>query len=376
METLKIEVGAKPKVRITSIGGDLRLTGREGAALEAHAPVDGKLSVTKENDEVLVTCRSGCLVFLPSDSQVQVESIGGDLRAIGLSADLQLGTVGGDCSLRRLGKVTIDRIGGDLDVRKLEGDFIMTSGGSDGVISHVQGAVKIDTLGGDLTLRRVEGDVEVDVGGDVSVRLSPQKKGKSVVSAGGDLACQLPEEASATITAKAGGDLQFSGVEQSESKGAGKELRIGKGEAKLDLSAGGDLWLNTDSHSFTDMDLDLGESIAARIESKMADLDARFGASDSGFSTFDSDRLGERIRSVVSRSMRKAAKAQRRAERHSERHAERARSRGHSFFPSFGAQAGEPASEEERMSILRMLEQGKISVDEAEQLLKALEGKS
>jgi hypothetical protein len=124
------------------------------------------------------------------------------------------------------------------------------------------------------------------------------------------------------------------------------------------------------------MDLDLGESIAARIESKMADLDARFGASDSGFSTFDSDRLGERIRSVVSRSMRKAAKAQRRAERHSERHAERARSRGHSFFPSFGAQAGEPASEEERMSILRMLEQGKISVDEAEQLLMALEGKS
>jgi len=47
METLKIEVGAKSKVRITSIGGDLRLTGREGATLEAHAPVDGKLSVTK-----------------------------------------------------------------------------------------------------------------------------------------------------------------------------------------------------------------------------------------------------------------------------------------------------------------------------------------
>ncbi len=372
METLKIEVGEKTKVRITSIGGDLRLTGREGAALEAHAPVDGKLSVTKENDEVLVSCRSGCLVFLPSDSQVQVESIGGDLRAIGLSADLQLGTVGGDCSLRRLGKVSIDRIGGDLDVRKLEGDFIMKSGGSDGVITQVQGAVKIDTLGGDLTLRRVEGDVEVNVGGDVSVRLSPQKKGRSVVSAGGDLACQLPEDASATITVKAGGDLQFSGVEQSESKGAGKELRIGKGEAEIELSAGGDLWLNSDSHSFKDMDLDLGESIAARIESKMADLEARFGASDSGFSTFDSDRLGERIRSVVSRSMRQAAKAQRRAERH----AARARDHGHSIFPSFGEQVDLQASDEERMSILRMLEEGKISVDEAEQLLKALEGKS
>jgi hypothetical protein len=35
----------------------------------------------------------------------------------------------------------------------------------------------------------------------------------------------------------------------------------------------------------------------------------------------------------------------------------------------------EPVSDEERMLILRMLEQGKISVADAEQLLAALEGK-
>ncbi len=372
METLKIDVGDKPQVRITSIGGDLRLTGREGAQLEAHAPVDGKLSVTKEGEVVLISCRSGCLVFLPAESRVEAETIGGDVRAIGLTADMTMGTVGGDCSLRRMGKVTIERIGGDLDVRKLEGDLSLKSGGSDGIVTQVQGAVKIDTLGGDFSLDRVEGNVEVNVGGDASVCLSPQKKGRALVTAGGDLVCRLREDASAMIKVKAGGDLQLSGIEEAENADAGRVLRIGKGEAEIELCAGGDLMLDAGEESFGDMTLDLGESIAASIEAKMADLEARLGATDSGFSKFDSDRIGERVRRVVSRSMRQAAKAQRRAERR----LERAQKHRQVRFDIFGAPAREPASEEERMSILRMLEQGKINVDEAENLLKALEEKS
>ena len=38
--------------------------------------------------------------------------------------------------------------------------------------------------------------------------------------------------------------------------------------------------------------------------------------------------------------------------------------------------ASDPVSEEERLMILQMLEQGNISLEEAEQLLAALEGKS
>ena len=350
----------------------MRLTGREGAQLEAHAPVDGKLSVTKDGEVVVITCRSGCLVFLPADSQVQAETVGGDMRAIGLSAELTLGTVGGDCSLRRLGKVTIDRIGGDLDVRKLNGDLSLKSGGSDGVVTQVQGAVQIATLGGDLTLGRVEGDVEVNIGGDASVRLSPRKKGRALVTCGGDLACRLPPDASAKIKVQAGGDLQLSGIEEAESVEAGRVLRIGEGDSEIELSAGGDLSLSAGGEGFADLDLDLGESIAARIEAKMGDLEARFGAMGSGFSKYDSDRIGERVRRVVSRSMRKAAKAQERAERHRER----IHKGKHRSFGAFGEHGGEPASEEERMSILRMLEEGKINVDEAESLLKALEGKA
>ncbi|HEY69534.1 MAG TPA: DUF4097 domain-containing protein [Anaerolineae bacterium] len=370
METLRIEVGENVQVRITTIGGDLRLTGREGAQLEAHAPVEGKLSVVKKNEHVEVNCRSGCLVFLPSDAVVEVDAIGGDFRTIGLNGDLTLGTVGGNCSLRRVGKVTIDRIGGDLDARKLSGDLSLTSAGGDGIVSKVEGSVKIVTLGGDITLQRVEGDVEVGVGGDASVRLAPKKDGHAVVSAGGDLTCRLPEDASAKITVQAGGDLRISGVQEVESKEKGREVRLGSGEAEIDLQAGGDLWLRTGSETYTDIDLGLGESITAGIEASMADMEARFDALGRDFSKFDSDRIGERVRRAVSRSMRKAEKARKLAERRAKQHH---RERHISFgIGDYGGR--DQVSEEERMSILRMLEQGKINIEEAESLLRALEG--
>ena len=44
-------------------------------------------------------------------------------------------------------------------------------------------------------------------------------------------------------------------------------------------------------------------------------------------------------------------------------------------FPS-PAEKAQPVAGEERLAILRMLEQGKINVDQAEQLLHALEDKT
>jgi hypothetical protein len=43
--------------------------------------------------------------------------------------------------------------------------------------------------------------------------------------------------------------------------------------------------------------------------------------------------------------------------------------------PHNPAESGEPVSDEERLTILRMLQEKKISLEEAEKLLAALEGK-
>lgn len=87
------------------------------------------------------------------------------------------------------------------------------------------------------------------------------------------------------------------------------------------------------------------------------------------------ERAGRHAERASSRAQRHAAKAARRAEKRAVRHEATPRGRGR--HRARGAAAGEGISAEERLSILRMVEEGKLSVDEAERLLRALdEGQS
>jgi hypothetical protein len=99
--------------------------------------------------------------------------------------------------------------------------------------------------------------------------------------------------------------------------------------------------------------------------------------------SFDADRIGERVR----RSVRHAQRQAKRAVRKAEDKARKAHDKHLGFkfdmdsnwpdlrFADF-TQSSPVASDEERLAILQMVESGKISVDEAEGLLKALEGES
>jgi hypothetical protein len=75
---------------------------------------------------------------------------------------------------------------------------------------------------------------------------------------------------------------------------------------------------------------------------------------------------------------RKLEAAQRRAERRARAAERAARDRRRRPEPpdTVPTPKQEPVSDEERMMILQMLEQGKVTPEEAEQLLAALEGRS
>jgi hypothetical protein len=90
--------------------------------------------------------------------------------------------------------------------------------------------------------------------------------------------------------------------------------------------------------------------------------------------------VGDRVRRKMEHATRRAEESVRRAEERV-RHAEaRAHQRPHVLFgwnaaPRSAAEpAGEPVSDEERMTILRMLQEKKITSEEADKLLAALEG--
>ena len=94
---------------------------------------------------------------------------------------------------------------------------------------------------------------------------------------------------------------------------------------------------------------------------------------------FDWSGFGERISQRVEQAAQRTAKRVEEAARRAERHAERQTRRWNMDFspkgvPSPPPPPSEPVSEDERMAILKMLAEKKITADQAEMLLSALEG--
>jgi len=370
METRTFETGPTPKIKIKNIGGGLRVRGQEGESVEIQSNAGGNLNAELKDGELTIECDVDCLISVPTEASLDGQAIGGDASFRDFSGDVSVRTVGGRLSLRNVGAATVENVGGGVTARKLSGALSVDRLGGDSVIDQVQGNVRMPNLGGDVRLSRVEGLVQVTAGGDAKLSLSPRGDEKSAVAAGGDMSCYIAESASVHITLLAGGDLRLAVPVVATDIPGGCEVQLGDSEAELNLTSGGDMLLRTGENVEEVAAVDLGEAIAARvgaeIEAHMYDIEEGLTGLGDRLQTFDADRIGNKIRTSIEKAQRKAAKAQRKAAR---------RRRTMTIIeglPHEGPSQG-GASEDERLMILRMLEEGKISVEEAETLLGALD---
>ncbi len=368
METITLEVGASPRLRIMAVGGDLRLTGREGTVLEVQAAPTADLSLTPTADGVEVTCGLACLMFVPSGASVEAQAIGGDVRVTGLSGPLTLQTVAGDVSLRRVGPVRVVRVGGDVAVHRLEGGLQVEWVGGDVELDHIQGAVQLDVVRGDLSLCAVEGPVKVQVGGEAVVELSPPPGTTSTIEADGDLSCLLPEGMALELRLRAGGVLEAHVPGARDEDGQGVQIRMKGSQAAAELISGGDLWVGARRVG----DIGAHPGLWAQVQAEIDAALAQAGAGLAGLGRFHG--LGaERIRD---RAHRVAERARCRAERMARRGEQRRSRWTASLDLDSWMERRSRVSDQEQLSVLQMLEQGVIGVEEAEGLLHALEGEA
>jgi hypothetical protein len=177
----------------------------------------------------------------------------------------------------------------------------------------------------------------------------------------------LPPNANATVTMQGDEiDVEWPGVEE-DSEATERVVTLGSGSAKIVLTAGGDVRLTNKANA--------GES---------AEEFGNFAGLNFDWSGFG-ERISRQVEQATSRAAKRAEEAARRAERHAERQARRFKgglevgrwnwdfgAKGMPTPP--GAPKADPVSDEERMAILKMLQDKKITSEQAEQLLKALEG--
>ena len=356
-------VGNTPKINLDKIGGDLSIVGWDGAELLIKGD-EGDIRFEQTEGAVSLSCGSDLSLRIPKGAALAIKSLGGDASVRGMLGGIEIKEVHGDLSVRDVGALSIDAVHADFSLRGAKGNLYIKNAYGDVSIRDVDGTVTLDSVADDLALRGARGNIKVNVGEDVVVYLEPKANGEYTVHAGDDILLVLPKSANATVTMQGDEiDIDWQGIEPDE-EATERVVVLGDGSAKINLTAGGDVRVTNRA--------DAGES--AEEFGNFAGLN------------FDWSGFGDRIsRQVTDRVTKRVEEATRRAERHVERQVRHGKSglvvgrwnwdfKGTPKPPTPPTPPSEPVSEDERMAILKMLADKKITSQQAEELLNALDG--
>ncbi len=369
------------------VSGDLHARGWEREKISvtgSHPSI--KLLKDKNSNHINVTCQGDAKLKLPGRASLKIETIAGDARISELSGAISVRDVSGDLVARDVGAVTVDHIASDLRVRRINGALDVKHVGADATVRDIEGDVHIDTIGADLFLGNVTGSCIVEhVGADLVLNIPFSPEHDYRFNAGSDVVCKvlpsssvrflLPHDVKVNIKAE--------GAKQSQDEEY-QIVTFGTGETAVYIQAGGRVRLVRRAEEGEgegikiDLDLDFEwlENIASleeRLNEQLADLDKRLCITVA--------RQTEKVEKQAERLRRQAEKRISRMQKAAARRAKK-EPRAWTFVgspsppPPAPSPPPAPVSDEERMTILHMLEGGKINVDEAERLLAALEGRT
>lgn len=360
-----ISAGKTPRIVIDSINGDLSVVGWDGEDILIKTDEDA-LTLQQQGEDVTFSSTEDVSLRIPRDASLTIGLIDGDMALRGVMGDIMIQEIRNDLSVRDVGAVTIDRVGADLILRSAKGDLNVKNVGGDVAVRDVEGNITFESVADDLALRGARGNVKVNVGEDVVVYLEPRGDSECSITAGDDILLVLRPDASVTLSMQGDRiDVEWPDIENLEDV-TERILVLGDGTAKISLKAGGDIRVTHNA--------DAG-NLAAEF--------GNFAGLNFDWSGFG-ERMSRQVEQATARAAKRAEEVARRVERHAERQARRWRGNvkagrwnwdmGPRGVPTPPAPPSETVSEEERMAVLRMLAEKKITAEEAEKLLSALEG--
>jgi DUF4097 and DUF4098 domain-containing protein YvlB len=419
MSKKRFETGHSPQVTISDCRDSLTISGGP----EAMVIVRGDHYQVTESEKGLSIESDGSLaVRVPHGASLVLQAIHGNLSIKGITGDIHLADVRGNALMKNVGTVVVDTVHGDIVAKNVDGSFTLEQAHHDVALRnsgdlnigsvrgdlaarYVQGSVTVNEVMGDASLRTVNGNVTIrhsrrdanlrNLGGinlvekiDGDIRLvGGLAAGKHTFRARGDIVVSWPPDEPVNLTATAAkirNRLDLVDVTEEEGSLSG---RLGDGETHLLLEAEGHIILKQgrgEGNSFVNIDIDdadfefgfnlgdLGEKITREVDSRLAEVAARF---EKQWGPDLADKVEAKAQAAAGRAEAAAEKAVRRAEqalKQARWHGER---RVWTPPPPPSAPAApkeRKATDEERLKILSMVEKGIISPEEASTLLDAL----
>lgn len=398
MVSQNIPINDQIKVVHIKAYASLKIQGYEGEQVNVSSTHPDTLTVVKSGEAIYVTAMNSCELAVPKGLVVHVEKALGSVRCQGIQNSFQsekiLGhlvidgaksvsveKIGGNCCLRNISdSIKVQKVGGNiiaenfaqLDAEKAGGRCLLKNGKGVVQIGKIGGGFSGERLQGLVNIEKVGGDYKSDsnqfgfttkVGGDIDLSLLGAVA-DTVIHAGGDIQLHVPKGLNDIhLVAVTEGDLQI--------KAAGMDIslenevfdrNIGNGGPLLDIKAEeGDI-LITDEPQTT--------------QEVVGDLSMYFDIEERGMH----EMIHDRVQKATELADKRIEAAQKRLDQMQSKfgvHIDGINIPSISIppinIPPIPPRTKKGASDEERLLILQMLQEKKISVEEAETLFRSLE---
>jgi hypothetical protein len=372
-----------PHLTIAACMGNLEVRGGEVQQVTLRLHNGNDVAVVQEGETLTTTISADCAIVCPRDANLTIRTAHGNVTVRNVRGSVSVGVVNGNGRLRALGPTDVGEVYGNLIATEINGVLSVQTAHGNARIHQVQGPLSLGQVGGSLRASGLLAGVSAEnVGADV--RLGPPFAPSAAyrLTAGSDLRVRLPADASLRLTLKAGGGVRsrIPGLVLEEGEGETRGA-LGAGEATLEAWAGGRITLrpaNVEDKPAEDWGLELGlEDLGAQIEVSvnraMAEVNARLAEN---LGHVDAAAIQRHVERATERSLHAAERGIERARREAEQariRAERVQRR----WQRAGGQQPRRVSvtDDERLRVLRLVEAGKATPEQAAELLAALEGR-
>jgi len=367
MKSKSFQLGKSPRLLFRSCSSDVRIHGWEQELVELSFRNKAKaLNVQELEGALEISTTVPLTARVPPGTTVVLESCAGDLHATSFDAlhvskhrgDLSVDNVNrievttghGDVQVQEAQSLHVTTLCGDLRVRAVRDKVSVAGVHGDISLKQATGQLDLHNITGDLSIRDPEGHVDVhDIDGDLKLGGNLQG-GQYDLETTGNVTVYLEPTSNARLHLEAPlgrivCDLELSGVQESAHRLEGD---LGKGTAQVKIVAhNGDIKVRQTR----------GNNLRHAIERERTRAEAR-------------------VRREAKRAQRIAEKARRRSERLAQKAQDRATrlDRWHIEWSASRAGVTPKKLASERLAVLKMLSEGKIGAEQAEALLRALEG--
>ncbi len=176
---ITVRVPGKTNLNLETVGGDIIIENVEGD-IEGET-MGGEIELAKLNGKIEMTTMGGDIDVRDSNLDGELKTMGGDIIFNNVAGNVRGSSMGGDVkyvgegkgkSRNRTKEVRISTMGGEIKVDDASAGANVSTMGGDIEIGYAGVFVKAKTMGGDITLKEVDGGFKLStMGGDVSAKM-------------------------------------------------------------------------------------------------------------------------------------------------------------------------------------------------------------